>query len=194
MKDKTWESAVQELVNKYRLVSEFQVGDAKGYILHSPIASEVRGLISSLLKYSWKNGICCQHLYRPEIEKAMDLNYERIGIHGWRPSESWIALFEIVGRDQIFPIIGHLCDEFTKNEVALIEELFSDIEWCTPLIASGRSLEVAVSDSFENEVDLEKWFFRYREVSCELYGHSRTKSDFKRSLSRGRSLFFMNMR
>lgn len=194
MKNESWESKIQELINRYRLVSELQVGDAKGRILHSPIASEVRDLPGNLLEYSWENGICCQHLYRPEIEKAMDLNYERTGIPGWRPTESWIALFEVVARDQIFPIVGHLCDELSKSEVALIEGLFSDIQWCTPLIASNRSLKIAVSDSFENEVDLEKWFFRYREVSCELYGHSRTKSDFKRSLSRGRSLFFMNMR
>jgi hypothetical protein len=30
--------------------------------------------------------------------------------------ETWIALFEIVGRDQIFPVVGHLCEGFTKNE------------------------------------------------------------------------------
>lgn len=194
MSKKSWENAVQELIDRYRAVSELQVDGARGIILHLPTGSEARELPRSLLGYCWERGICCRHLYQPEIEKAMDLNYKIMGLRSWRPTESWLALFKTVSREQIFPIIEQLCDEFTKNEVRLIEELFSDIEWCTPLLASGRGLEVAVSDGFEEEVDFDKWYFRYRDVSCQLFGNSHSKSDLKRSLSRARSVFFINMR
>ena len=194
MSNTSWQKLAQDLMNRYCAVSEFHVGGAEGIILRVPSGSEAREIPRSLLSHSWEKGVCCKHLYQPEIEKAMDLNYKTTGLRSWSPKESWLALFKNVSRNQIFPIIEHLCDEFTTDEVALIEDLFSDVEWCTPLLASCKGLEMAVSDSFENEVDLDKWYLLYRDVSHQLFGNSHTKSDLKRSLSKARSVFFINMR
>jgi hypothetical protein len=188
----SWSENVHALESKYQTVAEVYASGSKGRILHVPSRLVATNLPNHLLSKGWNRGICCKHLFRQEIEKAKDLNFEKMGFRAWGEDESWIALFEVVDRNQIFPIIEHLCDDFSNEEVALIENLFADEEWCTPLKAYSRLLEIAVSDCFQKRKDLGKWYKYYKDVSHHLYGNSASKADLKRSLSSTESIFFVN--
>jgi hypothetical protein len=192
MKFHAWDENVSDISNRYRSVASLEVDGAYGAILHIPSFQEAMKLPIMVATSAWECGLCCACLYQPGIEEAMENNAIEMGFRCFGEKDgSWVALFRKVERRQIFPIIASLSDEFDGSEIALIQALFADVSWCAPLDIIGRYIKIGVSDEFNEQVDVGKWYGRYRDVSRALFGSAPIRSDFLSTLNHDKAVLFV---